>query len=743
MRMRCALVVGLLVCYAGVASAQVREWVARHQTSTGGASAIAVDGDGNVYVTGPNGCWADADWGGCDHDYVTVKYGPGGNQIWVARYDAAHSFDQATAIAVDAAGNVYVTGESSFPDSSSDYATIKYGPDGRQLWVSRYDGPGHYSDTAFAIAVDSDGVYVTGASTGVDTSLDYATIKYGLGGNELWVARYDGPGHFVDQPSGIALDDAGSVYVTGSSYGLYTFRDYATLKYDSDGTQSWVARYAHGGEPFPNDDAKAIAVVAGNVYVTGSSAGVFQNNLDYATIKYGPAGNELWVARYNDPRNWVDAAAAMAVDAGGNVYVTGESRQPFGLGDHATIKYSTNGTQLWVARGSGAARDIAIDGASNVYLTGTSSGEDGSSGYATLKYDTQGNQLWVAYYNAGDSTDLSSAIAVDTARNVYVTGVSQIELYSGFDYATVKYSQTSEPGDPDADGDGRPDTVDNCPSSYNPNQADADADGVGDACEPTVPTISFATAPMPTYLGGNFTVSATTENRDSGALTYRALIGPCTVVDASAGTFSSSGAGPCTIEARGEATANFAAASAQQEVTIAKAAATVNLDNLTPTYTGAPLMPTATTGPLGLAVVWTNAPQTNAGTYTVIATVNDPNYQGAARGTFTINTALGVTVQYPNGGEQLSKGAPVTIRWTGTGKAEPNPSFFDIALSLDGGSTFSKIARCTNLDGGLRSCVWTPSNTSSAAVIRVTARQSGVNVSDTSDASFVIRRREY
>ena len=96
MRMKFALVVGLLVCCAGVASAQVREeWVARYQTFTGGASAIAVDGDGNVYVTGPNGCWAE-DWGGCDHDYVTVKYGPDGNQLWVARYDGAGSFDQAT-----------------------------------------------------------------------------------------------------------------------------------------------------------------------------------------------------------------------------------------------------------------------------------------------------------------------------------------------------------------------------------------------------------------------------------------------------------------------------------------------------------------------------------------------------------------------------------------------------------------------------------------------------------------------
>ena len=242
-------------------------------------------------------------------------------------------------------------------------------------------------------------------------------------------------------------------------------------------------------------------------------------------------------------------------------------------------------------------------------------------------------------------------------------------------------------------------------------------------------------------------MSATTTNTDSSALTYSALSGPCAVVDASAGTFSSTGAGTCRFEASGAATSNFVAASAQQDVTIAKAAATVTLtlSTLTQTYTGSPLTPTATTDPSGLAVVWTNAPQTNAGSYTVTATVNDPNYQGAVTGTFSSSSpsVLSVTVQSPNGGEPLLKGVPFTIQWTATGKAKPNPSSFDVALSRNGGSTFSNIAGCTNINGALRSCTWTPSTTSSDARIRVTARQLGVNVADTSDASFVIRRPEY
>lgn len=70
-----------------------------------------------------------------------------------------------------------------------------------------------------------------------------------------------------------------------------------------------------------------------------------------------------------------------------------------------------------------------------------------------------------------------------------------------------------------------------------------------------------------------------------------------------------------------------------------KAAATVLLGNLTQTYTGRPLTPTATTIPARLTLIWTNAPQTNAGSYAVTAAIEDPNYQGSASGAFAINPA--------------------------------------------------------------------------------------------------------
>src|SRR4029077_7750140 len=113
-------------------------------------------------------------------------------------------------------------------------ATIKYNSDGQQQWVARYDGPVNYTDKATAIAVDASGnVYVTGASSSNAGAggLDYATIKYNSAGQQQWVARYNGPGNYIDQARAIAVDGSGNVYVTGESYGP-TYSEYATIKYN-------------------------------------------------------------------------------------------------------------------------------------------------------------------------------------------------------------------------------------------------------------------------------------------------------------------------------------------------------------------------------------------------------------------------------------------------------------------------------------------------------------------------------
>jgi hypothetical protein len=143
----------------------------------------------------------------------------------------------------------------------------------------------------------------------------------------------------------MVVDSSGNVYVTGVSLGSGTFQDYATIKYSSAGQQQWVERY--NGPANDVDYATAVAIDdLGNVYVTGASKDL-RTGLDYATIKYNSAGQEQWVARYNGPSNRVDRATAIAVDASGNVYVSGESYDFATRYDYATIKYDSAEQEQW------------------------------------------------------------------------------------------------------------------------------------------------------------------------------------------------------------------------------------------------------------------------------------------------------------------------------------------------------------------------------------------------------------
>jgi len=423
-------------------------WVARYNGSGKGideAEAMDVDDAGNVYVTGYSS--------GSDAllDYATVKYDSAGQQQWVARYNGpGNSYNIAIAIAVDNEGNIYVTGESVGAGTGFDYATVKYDSGGQQQWVARYNGPGNGGDEATSILVDDAGnVYVTGNSVGSDSSVDYATIKYNSAGQEQWVARYNGPGNGNDYPMGIDIDSVGNVYVTGHSFGAGSGYDYATVKYDSVGQQQWVARYNGPGNGV--DEATAIAVDdVGNVYVTGGSTGS-NTGVDSATIKYNSAGQEQWVARYNGPANLDDFANGVALDGLNNVYVTGTSVSANLHYDYATIKYNAAGQEIWVARYSGTgagnneADEIAVDSAGNVYVTGESLGFGSGYDYATIKYNSMGQEQWVARYNGPASgDDFATAIAVDSSDNVYVTGRSS-GSGTAFDYATIKYVEVSTP----------------------------------------------------------------------------------------------------------------------------------------------------------------------------------------------------------------------------------------------------------------------------------------------------------
>jgi uncharacterized delta-60 repeat protein len=349
-------------------------------------------------------------------------------EAWVNRYDG-RVLNEGLGIATDSLGNIYVSG-TSLGSGTWDYTTVKYNTAGQQDWVARFNGPDNHNDFAKAMTIDaSSNAYVTGSSENHCGSADFATVKYNPAGQESWVARRDG-----GTGRAIAVDSLGNVYVTGTDA-----QGWATIKYNSSGAEQWVTHYGPG-------TPTAIAVdKGGNVYVTGGS------NNDYTTIKYDASGQQQWVAQYNGPGNGSDNATGIALDSSGNVYVTGYS---WGAGggnadDYATVKYDASGQQQWVARYDGAintdqAKAIAVDALANVYVTGFSAGPGSSSNYATVKYNSDGQQLWVARYDGPAHIDFAAAIALDGLGNVYVTGSSVGSVGGATDYATVKYDSAGQ-----------------------------------------------------------------------------------------------------------------------------------------------------------------------------------------------------------------------------------------------------------------------------------------------------------
>lgn len=418
------------------------------------AVAMEVDSDGNVYVTGTS-----------DDGYLTViKYNPDGNVLWEKRYERFVSTGSGEisvsgvpkAIILDNAGNVYITGRFAnvYSTYNSDFLTIKYDTDGNKLWDvisdGGYDGWENYSAD---IAVDFDGnVYVTGGSSNVNvktygsvTKAYWTTIKYDSKGNDQWVVHSSNGN---DAAHDIVVDNVGNVYITGT-----TEHDYLTVKYDTNGNTLWEKRYDGPANDvdFPTD----LAIdTSGNVYVTGRSKSTSGGESDYLTVKYNNAGSQAWIARYDGPADGYDAPVALAVDANGNVYVTGTSRGEI-HNDYLTIKYDSKGNKLWESRYDGAVNsgyfyhqdltsNLAIDASGNVYVTGyilkntgNFQASDGNADYVTVQYDTNGKELWSDHYSRTVPnywTDKAPVVAVDGQGNAYVTGIDN------GDFLTIKYT---------------------------------------------------------------------------------------------------------------------------------------------------------------------------------------------------------------------------------------------------------------------------------------------------------------
>jgi hypothetical protein len=154
-------------------------------TGTDVANAIAVDTNGNAFVTGYSG-------NGFSTDFATIKYSSAGVPLWTNRYNGpANNSDLAKAVAVNTSGNVFVTGYSMTSSNTYHYSTIAYSGAGVALWTNRNHGAGsnpQYADAA--LAADRNGnVFMTGYAFSSDSDYDYIVLKYSIARPSLTIAR--------------------------------------------------------------------------------------------------------------------------------------------------------------------------------------------------------------------------------------------------------------------------------------------------------------------------------------------------------------------------------------------------------------------------------------------------------------------------------------------------------------------------------------------------------------------------
>jgi len=188
------------------------------------------------------------------------------------------------------------------------------------------------------------------------------------------------------------------------------FGVFATFSAHSQIQQAWVARYNNGITNGTNQAAKMTLDTSGNIYVTGFSQNA-NSQLGYVTIKYASNGNQLWATRY-DSTNYTSATpSALALDSNNDVFITGSA---------LTIKYDPNGNQLWAQPYAGTA--LAVDPSGDVYITGF------GTNFNTIKLSPTGSNLWLTtYQDVGPS--VGQGIVVDSNGNAYVSGSDTFRYY--------------------------------------------------------------------------------------------------------------------------------------------------------------------------------------------------------------------------------------------------------------------------------------------------------------------------
>jgi hypothetical protein len=455
----CAVKLGFQLARYEASKPVVIDPVLVYSTYLGGSStdignAIAVDTSGIAYVTGVTSSPNFPVVGGVqaflngDGDAFVSKLDPTGSTIVYSTYLGGSSFDQGNGIAIDSAGNAYVTGltfSSDFPATSGSFQPsapgaplaafiTKLDPSGSALVYSTYLAgtvPNENNGTAGnAIAVDGSGsAYITGNTFSTSFPLKNPVQSTFAGGTNI------GGDAFVTKltPDGSAL--VYSTYLGGSSEDI-------ALGIDVD---SGANAYIVGRTQSPDFPITASA------FQTAFGGG----SLHGFIAKFSPAGNALVYSTFLTG-NSGEIASAVKADSAGNAYVAGvtsstnfpitsgsyQTTFAGGAGDGFVLKMNATGSALAYSTYLGGASDdrlfaITIDQAGNAYVTGSTGSADfptacpvqqvwagGSEDATVTMLNPSGSGLVFSTFFGGNGLDIGKGIAVDNSfpPNIYFTG---------------------------------------------------------------------------------------------------------------------------------------------------------------------------------------------------------------------------------------------------------------------------------------------------------------------------------
>ncbi|MEJ5383259.1 MAG: SBBP repeat-containing protein [Fimbriimonadales bacterium] len=345
---------------------------------------------------------------------------------WLTRIASSYS-DSLTSVLVDRAGRVYIVGSTGVPSNRSVRAAA-LDPDGTIRWSSVLS---HGQASGAALGADG-ALYIAGSVPGQGGVSELLLLQCDAStGDLLQTYRYRRGAGVATSGGAVAVDAQGNLYIMGSTVG--DGADVLLLKLDASLQLQWTQVWdGPASAPYSQDSSVQMLLDSAGNPVLLIGAVMADNQPDYMVVKYSPSGALLWQQNWGTRAG--DTPMKMVMDASDDLYVTGATTSN-GILAYGTIKLrGVDGQLLWEQVDVQALRDIgrslALDAQGNVYITGSVDPEGNESNFNdnfyTLKREgaTGAPRLWSHLYgqNCVNCFDVPVDIAVDSAGHVFVVG---------------------------------------------------------------------------------------------------------------------------------------------------------------------------------------------------------------------------------------------------------------------------------------------------------------------------------